>query len=163
MRPLDLRVFDRYRLTSITIVQCSSLTEISDIEEKDSFFFLRAVTRSSGGGSWRHSDSTLLGHIIRKHLLGSRNNNSGRFVNLCSFHRLVIYGTTFEYKACHTVSWVSTDGHRPISSRLCSGCAYQKNARFTFERDHFICLRVASTTPCSVGKMWFPKFSIDRL
>lgn len=44
--------------------------------------------------------------------IGTRNGNAGKFVNFCSFHRLVIRGTLFEHRTCHKVSWISTDEHR---------------------------------------------------
>lgn len=42
-------------------------------------------------------DNTLLGHMMRKHGLGDRNANSGRFVDFCNFHHVVIGGTLFEH------------------------------------------------------------------
>lgn len=49
------------------------------------------------------SDNTLVGHVVGRHRLVDRNNN---FYN---FYRLAIDGALFKYKACHRLSWVSTD------------------------------------------------------
>lgn len=45
--------------------------------------------------------NNLLGHVIRKHCLGHRNDNGGKFVDFGSFHHLIIGGTLFGHRVCH--------------------------------------------------------------
>lgn len=49
------------------------------------------------------SDNTLLGRVMGRHDLGTRDNNDERFVELCNFKRLVVGDTLLERRACHKV------------------------------------------------------------
>ncbi|VDP53567.1 unnamed protein product [Schistosoma margrebowiei] len=47
--------------------------------------------------------------IMGRHGLGERNENCGRFANLCAFNKLVIGGTVFSHKCIHKTTWTSPD------------------------------------------------------
>ncbi|VDP77836.1 unnamed protein product, partial [Schistosoma curassoni] len=54
-------------------------------------------------------DNTGYGDIMGRHGLGERNENGGRFANLCAFNKLVIGGTIFPHKRIHKATWTSPD------------------------------------------------------
>ncbi|XP_055907616.1 uncharacterized protein LOC129942628 [Eupeodes corollae] len=52
-----------------------------------------------------------LERVIRKHGLGSRNENLDMPVDFCNENRLVICGTVLKHKTCNKVTWVQSDRH----------------------------------------------------
>ncbi|KAH9596830.1 Craniofacial development protein 2 [Schistosoma haematobium] len=47
--------------------------------------------------------------ILMRDLSAKRNQNGGRFANLCAFNKLVIGGTIFPHKRIHKATWISPD------------------------------------------------------
>ncbi|VDP73032.1 unnamed protein product [Schistosoma curassoni] len=54
-------------------------------------------------------DNTGYEDIMGRHGLGERNENEGRFANLCAFNKSVIGGTIFPHKRIHKATWISPD------------------------------------------------------
>ncbi|VDP29014.1 unnamed protein product [Schistosoma margrebowiei] len=55
------------------------------------------------------TDNTGYEDIMRRHLLGERNESGERFANLCAFNKLVIGGTILPHKRKHKTTWTSPD------------------------------------------------------
>lgn len=49
-------------------------------------------------------DNPLLRHVLEKYVLGGCNDNRGRYLDFCSFHRLVIRYTLFQHRPYQKLS-----------------------------------------------------------
>ncbi|VDP69494.1 unnamed protein product [Schistosoma curassoni] len=99
----------------MNIIQCDAPTNDSNDDIKDQFYErLQSIIEKCP-----RNDLTILmsdlnakvgnEDIMRRHGLGERNENGGRFANLCAFNKLVIGGTIFPHKRIHKATWISPD------------------------------------------------------
>lgn len=55
--------------------------------------------------------------VMRRHALGNRKNNGGRFADVYNYHCLVICDALFEHRGFHKVSCISTN-QQPTSNQI---------------------------------------------
>ncbi|VDP53378.1 unnamed protein product [Schistosoma margrebowiei] len=99
---------------TMNIMQCYAPTNDSEDDIKDQFYErLQSVIEKCP----RTDLTILMGNPNAKvgidntgrHELGERNENGGRFANLCEFNKLVISGKIFSHKRIHKDTWISQD------------------------------------------------------
>ncbi|VDO67902.1 unnamed protein product [Schistosoma margrebowiei] len=92
------------------IIQCYAPTNDYNEDAKDQFYNglqsivekcpTRDLTILMGDFNAKvGTDNTEYEDTMGRHVLGERNENGERFVNLCAFNKLVIYGTIFHINA----------------------------------------------------------------
>ncbi|VDO55559.1 unnamed protein product [Schistosoma margrebowiei] len=104
---------------TMNIIQCYASTNDSDDDIKDQFYERlqsiikcprKDLTILMGDLNAKVGiDNTGYEDIMGRHGLGQRNENGGRFANLCAFNKLVIGGTIFPHKRIHKATWISPD------------------------------------------------------
>ena len=100
------------------IIECYASTEDKDLSVKETFYsqldqtlakipkqdmvVLMGDFNAKVGSSNDNAE-----HVMGKHGLGTRNENSELLIDVCSSHNLVIGGTLFPHKDCHKITWNS--------------------------------------------------------
>ena len=108
------------RFQKVTVIMCYAPTNAAEEEEKQQFYAQlqtvvdivanRDMLIVMGDMNAKVGQENLgREREMGKHGLGVMNENGEMFADFCAFNELVIGGTIFPHKLCHTATWVSPD------------------------------------------------------
>ncbi|CAH8287211.1 unnamed protein product [Schistosoma mattheei] len=111
-------------MIAMTTIKINSMRLQSIVEKcprKDLTIMMRDLNTKVG------IDNTGYENIMGRHGLGERNENGGRFANLCAFNKVVIGGTIFPHKRIHKATWISPD--HTAENQIDNICIHKKFPR----------------------------------